>query len=354
MPAISEQDLRTQLENGTLASLYLLVGEEKLILKRAARRLIVRASGDSFPEFNRNELSGESPVERIADAAAALPFFAPHKCVAVADLDPEALPAQEMDKLLDLLDDLPETTTLVLYYPTLNIPPKSAKWKKLMDRGGKAGLTVSFARREPAELRRTILKAAEKQGCVMEKNAADRLQEYCGPDLNMLLNETNKLCAYVLGQGEGRVTPRTVEALTPKTTETATFAMVKALTAGNAQEAYTLLDEIFWQDPEPVSVLGAMSTAFIDMYRVRAALDSGLTAGAAGEYAPEYKKFSFRLRNAERSIRRTPASVLARCLDLLLEADLSIKGSRMDSRLVIEALMVRLMEAMHAAQGGQR
>lgn len=354
MPEITEQDLRAQLEDGGFSSLYLLAGEEKLILKRAARRLIARASGEAFPEFNRNELSGETPVERIADAAAALPFFAPRKCVAVADLDPEAVPPQELDKLLELMADLPETTTLVLYYPTLDIPPKSKKWKKLLEQGGKLGLVLHFARREPGELRRTVIKAAERQGCVMDRAAADRLQEYCGPDLNMLLNETDKLCAYALGQGDGQITARTVEALTPKTTETAVFAMVKALTAGNAQEAYTLLDQVLYQDPDPVGVLGAMSTAYIDMYRVRAALDSGLTAGAAAEYAPEYKKFSFRLRNAERSVQRVPASALARCLDLLLEADLSLKGSRMDSRLVLETLMVRLMQAMHAAQGGRR
>lgn len=353
MPSITEQDLRAQLEDGSLASLYLLAGEEKLILKRAARRLIACASGDAYPEFNRNELSGEAPVERVADAAAALPFFAPRKCVAVADFDPEGRSAQDLTRLLELMDDLPETTTLVLYYPTLDIPPKSAKWKKLLAQADKSGLVLRFARREPPELRRTIARAAERQGCEMERAAVDRLLEYCGPDLNLLLNETAKLCAYVLGRGEARITAGTVEALTPKTTETTVFVMVRALTSGDAQKAFTLLDELFYQNAEPVAVLGAMASAYIDMYRVRMALDSGLTPAAAAEYAPEYKKQDFRLRNAGRTIQRVPAAALARCLELLLEADLSLKGSHMEPRLVLEALMARLMRTLHAAQGGR-
>ncbi len=346
MPQITEQELKKQVASGAWASFYLLTGEEKLLIKRTAQRLIHKACGDLFPEFNRNEFSSDTPVERIADAAAALPFMAERKCVAVADFNVEEKSQQDLDRLYELLDDLPETTVLVFYYPTLETSQRSSKWKKLLDKARKAGVVVPFPRREGAELRKTLVRAAEQQGCVLARQAADRLLDYAGNDLHLLLNEIDKLCGYALGQGQQEVTPAMVEELTPKSTETTVFMMVNALVAGTYEKAYSLLDLLFYQNEEPIAILGAMASSYIDMFRVKAALESGLTSQAPADYSPDYKGKGFRLRNAERSARRLSMETLQACLDLLLEADLALKGSRLAPRLVLETLVAKLLLAV--------
>ena len=64
MPIISEQQLK-QILAAPAPGVYLLCGEEKLLLKRAARKLIERAGGENFPEFNRNEFPGLAEAARI-------------------------------------------------------------------------------------------------------------------------------------------------------------------------------------------------------------------------------------------------------------------------------------------------
>lgn len=348
MPAITGQELKKQMAAGEFASFYLICGEEKLLVKRAAHRLIDKA-GESFPEFNRNEFSNEADMERVAGAAEALPLMAQRKCVAVADYNIEEKPQAELEKLYGLLGDLPESTTLVFFYPTLEMEgQKSAKWKKFLDQAGKAGYTVRFDRMGPSELRKTLLRQGEKLGCPLSRGAVDRLLDYLGSDLHLLLGEVEKLCAYAQGMGAGEVTPAMVEELTPKSTETTVFMMVNALVGGNYEKAYRLLGALFDRGEEPIAILGAMSASYIDMYRVRAALESGLTSAAPAEYAQDYKRREFRLRNAERSGRGIPTDTLKRCLDLLLEADLALKGSRLDPRLVLEGLVAKLLLA---AQG---
>ncbi len=351
MPAITGQELKGHLAAGKFASFYLLYGEEKLLVKRAARRLIDKA-GENFPEFNRNEFSNEADMERIAGAVEALPFMAERKCVAVADYNIEEKPQAELDKLYDLLGDLPESATLVFFYPTLEIEgQKSAKWKKFRERAGKTGCIVEFSRMEPSELRKTLFRQGEKLGCPLSRGAADRLLEYLGSDLRLLLGETEKLCAYAQGMGAAEVTPAMVEELTPKSTETTVFMMVNALVAGNYEKAYRLLDALFYRGEEPIAILGAMSASYIDMYRVRAALESGLTSAAPAEYAQDYENRAFRLRNAERNSKGIPSAALKNCLDLLLEADLALKGSRLDPRLVLEGLVAKLLLS---GQGGEK
>lgn len=345
MPEITEQDLKKQLAAGEPASLYLLWGEEKFLLKRTALRLIDRLSGENFPEFNRGEFSGEAAVERFADAALALPFMAGHKCVAVSDFNVDEKPQSELDLLYELLDSLPETTSLVVWYPTLDLAQKnSARWRNLLKAANKVGCTLRFPRREFSELRRLLNKEAEKQGCVLPKPSADRLLDYVGADIKSLLAELEKLCAYALGSGGREITPRMVEELTPKSTETTVFLMVNALVAGEYEKAYGFLDALFYQNEDPIQVLGALSSTYVDMYRVKAALESGLTNTAPEEYG-DYKNRTFRLRNAERSARRMTSGDIQACLGLLLEADMALKGSRLDSRLVLETLVSRLLLA---------
>ncbi len=352
MSSITEQDLRRQIAADEIAGVYLLAGEEKLLVKRAARKLIQRAGGEAFPEFNLNELPAEAEADRIIDAAVALPFMAGRKCVAVADYNVDEKPQQELDKLYGLMEDLPESTVLVFWYPTLEIEgKKSAKWKKFQEKAGKAGQTLLFPRRETGELRRLLQKEAEKQGCRLDSKAFSKLTEYAGGDLNLLTAELEKLCAYTLALGEQEITQAAVEALTPKSTETTVFLMVNALVAGEYEKAYGLLDSLFRQNQEPVAILGAMAASYVDMYRVKAALESGLTSTAPAGYASDYKNRLFRLRNAERAARGTSMSTLQTSLNLLLEADLALKGSKLDARLVLDSLVARLLLA--AQEGGR-
>lgn len=357
MPAIGESELKQQMSSGELASLYVLAGEEKYLVKRAAKRLIKKASGDAFPEFNSNEFGNSAAVDDIADAAEALPFMAEHKCVSVADFDLEDKSQTELDKLYELLENVPDTTTLVFWYPTLEFDgKKSAKWRNFLKKADARGSTLLCGRRDASDLRKLLMREAEKADCLLSRENASKIIDYAGQDLTLLLNEIQKLCAFAAGTrelsgGEGKpaeITARMIEDLVPKSTETTVFLMANALVAGNYEKAYGLLDTLFYQNEEPIAILGALSASYVDMYRVRAALESGKPANAPAEYG-EYRGKEFRLRNAERSARGVSAGVLRKSLDLLLEADLSLKGSRLNARVVMDGLVAKLLLA---AKGG--
>lgn len=352
MPELEEAELKKQLAAGRLYSLYVVAGEEKYLVKRAAVRLIKKAGGETFPEFNSNEFSNNSAVDSIADAAQALPFFAEHKCVSVADFNLEEKDSGELDKLYELLDLVPDTTTLVFWYPTLDFDgKKSAKWKKFLKKVQEKGGVLLCGRRSVQDLQKLVLREAEKSGCALSRRNAEKILEYAGQDVTRLLGEMEKLCAFALGQAQAagsqavpEITAGMIEALVPKTTETTVFLMSNALVAGNYEKAYSLLDTLFYQNEEPIAILGALSSAYVDMYRVRTALESGLSAVAAGEYG-EYKGKEFRLRNAERGARNMKPETLRASLALLLEADMALKGSRLDGRIVLEELIARLLLA---------
>ena len=83
-------------------------------------------------------------------------------------------------------------------------------------------------------MRKLLLKEAEKAGCMLSKDNASRIVEYVGPDLNALLNEMEKLCAFADG---GEITRSMIEDMVPKSTETTVFLMANALTAGSYEKS---------------------------------------------------------------------------------------------------------------------
>lgn len=178
----------------------------------------------------------------------------------------------------------------------------------------------------------------------LPRQAAQKLLDYAGQDLTTLQNEVEKLCAYALGQGQGEITLAMIEELVAKSTETTVFLLSGALVAGNYEKAYTLLDALFYQREEPIAILGALATSYVDMVRVRAALENGGTYGDAAQYG-DYKGKDFRLKKAQQNVRGVPQQVLRESLHLLLEADMALKGSRLEPRIILDELIAKLLLA---------
>ena len=345
MPEIDENGLKKQIASGELGGLFVVAGQEKYMVKRLARQLMKRAAGEAFPEFNDQAFTDESALDSIGDAAQALPFFSDRKCVSVADFDVETKNSQDLDKLYELWELSPESTTLLFWYPTLDFDAKrSAKWKKFLKQAQEQGTVVFCEHRSQQELLRFLAREAEKAGCVLSRPSGLKLLEYAGQDPTALRNELEKLCSYALGQGETEITGQMIEELVAKSMETTVFLMAKALVGGEYETAYSLLDALFYQREEPIAIVGALGASYLDMYRVRAALESGQTYEAAAQYG-DYKGKDFRLRNAQRNGRGVSQQVLRESLHLLLDADLALKGSRLDQRIILDELVAKLLLA---------
>ena len=91
-------------------------------------------------------------------------------------------------------------------------------------------------------------------------------------------------------------------------------------------------------------LLGALATSYVDMVRVRAALENGGTYGDAAQYG-DYKGKDFRLKKAQQNVRGVPQQVLRESLHLLLEADMALKGSRLEPRIILDELIAKLLLA---------
>ena len=139
----------------------------------------------------------------------------------VKDLNVEALNAGELAKLYQLLEELSETTVLIISQSTLEIDAKrSAKWKKFIAAAEKNGTVVLLEKRGEIALEKQLVQWAEKRGCGLTQINAGKIIQLCGDDLLTLSSELEKLCAYAVGR---EITMDDIDLLVTKNLETTSF-----------------------------------------------------------------------------------------------------------------------------------
>lgn len=340
MPIIGESELKKQITQQNFAPLYVIYGAEKFLLKKAAMSLIKKAGEVNVPEFNFNEFGANTEVDKIADAVQALPLMSARKCVVVSDFNPDEKNAADLKKLNELLSDLSESTTLIFYFPTADAGTKpSAKWRNFLKLSAQKGMVTEFAKKDFGELTRRVIKETEKKGCSISRRNAEMLVEYSGNELLPLMNEIDKLFAYANG---AEITSEMIELLTPKNTETTVFMLADSLAIGNYEKSYILMKSLIESGEEPVAVLAALSSAYVDMIRVKAATQSGLSASEPAKYG-DYKGREFRLRKAERSAKSLTLENLRDILGILLETDIALKSSKISAQVLLDSLIAKLL-----------
>ena len=348
MPEITEAELKKQIEKSDFQRFYFLYGEEKYLVDYYARKLIRKAGSEGPGDFNLQKFDGgDNGIDEIAAAVEALPVMAERKCVAVSNLDVGTLRGAESSKLFELLEDLPETCVLVFYNLSFDFDERRDKiWRKFLTAAGRAGAAVPFRHLSEAQLEKFVCSGAEKRGCIITRRNAERMIALCGGGLQTALNELEKLCAYA---GSGEITAQMVDLLTVKNLEARVFDLSKAILAGSGDRAYTILDQLLYQNEEPVAILAVLSGAYLDLFRVKTSLQSGFTALEPAKYF-DYARKEFRLKNAGYEVKRYSDEMLRQSLEALLEADTALKSARGDRRLVLEKLIARLI---WIAEGGK-
>lgn len=357
----TETDLKKHLGESSPARLYLLYGQEPYLTAHYTDQVVRLAMGkdaenDPLGQFNLQRFDGQdSSWDAIEEAAQALPLMAERKCVVVRDFDVTAS-AVPFDRVLELAGDPPEDTVLIFWMDTV-IPDgkKNTKWRQFMAAIEKNGVCAELKLKTPAETVKLLCSGASRRGCLLRPENARLLLEQCGDGLYRLLGELDKLCALALetGEGEKEITRTMIETAATKNLEASVFDLSKSLLQGRYDTAYRILDRLFFQREEPVAVLGVLISAYADLYRVKVAETAGEPAASLTS-AFAYKGREFRLRNASRDAAKLSLPALRECLEVLAEADMRLKSSRMDKRTVLEQAVAALILTGKRDRQGER
>ena len=337
---IAEPALNAELKSGKLRRVYYLYGEEVYLTRIYSDRIAQTAGASDADGLNFLRLRGIPDMNSLSDFAESMPFFAENKCVRISDLDAEEMDNDQLKAFISLMEQLPDTTVLIISQTGLEIDDKKpkAKTKKLIQAVEKCGAVCKLTFLPLERTAAMAAKKAERSGCILSRPNALHLAELCGRSLTIIQNEVEKLCSY---KQSGEITKEDIDALTPRQIDVSVYALADCLLSGNPGRAYRMLDDIFAECVEPIIIMSALSGAFVDFYRAKLGQAARKSAADAAKDFGYYGR-AFVMTNAYRTVQRMSERYLKDCIAVLFRTNLLMNSSKTDSRLLLERAIAEI------------
>lgn len=345
MAVVTENDLKIAVKNRQFSRAYYFYGRDIAAVESYTKALVSKIIGDGDETYNLHSFDGKNfDIDVFSDACDALPVFAEYVCCTVCDLNADSLPADILNRITEIIANLPETTILIFYYTSVDVTDgkkfPTAKNKKLTDAVGKVGGVCNFALKTPAVLAKEIMAKVSKAGCGISRDAAYFLAEQCSCNTLIIENEIDKLTAYAMGN---EITMDTIRALSPRQIETTSFDLARAITRMDARTAMQLFNDLKEEKIEPIVILYAITGNMLDLYRARAALASRKGPADVKEDFGYAKNLGFRVDNAFRDVQKISMPHLRMCMKILAETDIEMKSLKTDPIILLEEALVKML-----------
>ncbi len=311
---------------------YIFHGDDPFSQRETLAELLGRLGDPSLLELNTTRLPATATFTGLREVCDVVPFLAPVRLVIVEEM--LAAGGRELvDKLLDYLPQLPQTTRLIF----LESQALRSNHRLLrLAEESESGYTRQFSRPEGAALNRWIEQRLERHGGQATPQAIYSLAVNVGNDLALLDNEIEKLVLYCAGE---TVEVDDVALLCPHVAEASIFELVDALGNRNGQQAATLLSQKLAEGADPFYLFAMVVRQFRLLLQIRELSEEGLRPPAI---AQRLRIHSFVAGKLHQQSQRFRLDQLEQIYAHLLDIDVGVKTGRSEMATALNLLVASL------------
>ncbi len=346
MSEITKNELVRIIKAHDAQGAYYLYGNDEYSIQKLKNALVESVVDAGSQALNLHVFDGKDDIGEIVEACEALPVFAEKMCVTVCDLDIDTVrpAADRIKELCAEIENLPDTTVLIFYTQNCDIcggkKTPTDKNRKLTETVKKHGTLLKIDTPSASEAAKELAAVCRDYGCDIDRRAAELIFMRTAGDMGLAVNEAEKLCAYADGR---KITADDVMLLTPEQDDTKVYALTDAIAANDLNKAVAIYNKLIDNRTDPVYLLYVITGSINDIYRARAALDSGRSVNDTVSDFGYPKALSFRVTNAFKSAGRTDTARMRRCMDILLKADLAIKTGAGAPETILESAVIQMI-----------
>ena len=316
----------------------LLAGPEATLRDAALEGLREQALAGGPRDFNEDvfDLSaGATDLVHVAATLRTLPVLAKRRLVRVRGLGSKRAAKFIEGTLLGYLEDLADTTCLVLEADSVD---RRLRWVKRVGQVGE--VRDCTAPKRAQELRSWVEARVRRAGKKSASGMAAALLDRTGADLDRLASEIDKLCLYV-GERDA-IAADDVAELTGELRDHAIYELTDAIGGRRLPDALGQLARLLAQGEAPLAVLGGLGNHYRRLLRA-----SECDPLEPGEVQRRLSLHPFAARKLVEQVRQLAgrdgrdSRRLRRCLDAVRRTDEALKGGVVLSpELAIEQLVL--------------
>ncbi len=340
---VEEAGLKSDISAGRIKNVYFLYGKEPFLVKTYTDKIVKKTVGDDPIDFNLIKLASNPDAGTLIDYVEGLPVFADMKVVIVNDVKPDTLDPEDYKAYLDIIGNVPDTTVLIFSITGIELNDTKKAVKDFISAVGKAGTVCRLDGVPENKIVDLVVRKAAKGGIVIAPEDAAYLSERVLCDMTLVSSESSKLMDYV-GRG-GVITRDVIDKLVGKHLDTSVFELATAINAGERENAFRIVDDLFAQRISAVNILSAMTGAYLDLYRAKVAKMTGVLPAQAAEQLGYPKNRDWVVKRSMTAVSHLRLGYLRETLFILSEADTEIKSMPLDARVIFDKTVTKLFLA---------
>lgn len=323
-------EIQKELQGGSVRPFYYLYGEEKLGIDQALEA-IRRVLFGHPPSRSRSETTfygNDARAKELLEAARTLPMLARRQMITVKAA--HEMPQREVERLAPYLDAPADFTCLVFAADTIE---RKGKFFQALQRHG---ALVEFRPLADKELPGWVQEQARHAGKELSRQAAAALVELVGGQMDLLKGELDKLLLYAEGQ---KIDVRDIQRVAIDSRSFSVFELVDAVGDRNAEMSLRIMGKMLDAGGEPLMILGMIARQIRHIWQVKQLRAQGKPTASIQK---ETGLSPWVVEKLHRNARRFSEKDLLDAIFLLARTDLALKSSRLDSRLIMEGLIMSL------------
>jgi len=307
-----------------LKPVYLIFGEEELLLDRALRRLRDRIAEEADLDFNYEAFEGETAdAGAVVAAANTLPFASERRLVVVRSVD--RMDAAGQAALAEYAKDPAPTACLVL------VAKKMRKDSKLYRAVDALGGVAEYKAPRRNEYTSWVIELFAAKGRRLNADGAAALVRSAGRDLRRLETEADKVIAFAGARTD--LSRDDIESVVVGTAPVTIFDFLNALGARDCRGALELLDDLTANGEELMGIHAMTMRQLRTLISARALLDRG---GTVADVQRGVGMADWQARNAVEQARRFSTEELSRSLRDAAAMEARMKSGQGEPQVLFE------------------
>jgi DNA polymerase-3 subunit delta len=349
-------EIEASRQGGALRPGYVVLGDEAYLYERCRRTILDTLIDPAMRDFALAEIDlAETSIFEALDRAQTPSLMAPFQVLFLRNIKTLYTRGAKKDEFaaLDAYGRSPNPQALLIFVADHLHLPSDLRRMEMQDKdryeriretlGDWCGM-VELVRVEEGDAIRWLVAEAEKRGSSLEVDAARELADALGPDLMLMASELEKLLLYT---GERRrITLGDVETMVLGAKQRSLYELTDAISAKDRPRALALLQGLLnASDGGEESAIGHLYMLARTFRQMLVILEKNVRDSRAiwqalwqGFRMPPFAADDL-IRQARRYKSRRD---LTRALRLIARADLELRSSPPDKRLVLERLVLAL------------
>ena len=240
------KELTKQIKEKSFHKVYLLTGDEPYLVLQAKHMLknAMIKEGDTmnYAAFT----DGKIDLNTLQELAFTYPFFSEKRLLL---LDGTGILKTGKDEFVSIMENMPETTCIIICEPEVDKRSKVYKWIK---KNGYVGEFLKKNQTEKVLLRWIAALLGKEKKQIRENNARYFLQK-TGDDMFQIKNEIDKLIAYAGDREE--ITQADIDAVASGEVQDKIFDLVDAIARKNKAAALSYYNDLNLLKEPPIHIL---------------------------------------------------------------------------------------------------